>query len=371
MRDTKAMDNAGQTPIPAENATEPLDSLAAARAASLRYINDAMPGITRRRAGTGVAYRDPQGQLIRDRSVLGRIRSLAVPPAWTGVWICPDPRGHIQAVGRDARGRKQYRYHPRWRSARDEAKYGRMLLFARVLPRIRARVEADLALRGLPRERVLAAIVRLLEVTLARVGNTEYARENKSFGLTTLRNRHARVRGGNVELDFRGKHGIQHHLEINDSRLARIVRKCQDLPGQKLFQYVDDEGELHAVGSDDVNEYLREISGEEITAKDFRTWAATNLAAVALRECGPAESAAAAKRNVLRTIEAVAELLGNTRAVCRKCYIHPAVLDGYLDGSLLAAMDAENGGDDGDIAGLKRDEARVVDFLRRRQGDAG
>src|SRR5258708_32203882 len=211
MRETKAMDNRAQIALPAERAIEPaLDPLAAARAASLRYVSDAMPGITRRRAGTGVAYRDPRGQLIRDRSVLKRIRSLAVPPAWTDVWICPDPNGHIQAVGRDARGRKQYRYHPSWRSVRDEAKYGRMLLFARVLPRIRARVEADLALRGLPRQRVLAALVRLLEVALARVGNTEYARENKSFGLTTLRNRHARVRGGSVEFDFRGKHGIQH-----------------------------------------------------------------------------------------------------------------------------------------------------------------
>jgi len=370
MRETKAMDSAGQIPLPPERAIETaLDPLAAARAASLRYINDATPGITRRRAGTGIAYRDPRGQLIRDRGVLARIRSLAVPPAWTDVWICPDPRGHIQAVGRDARGRKQYRYHPRWRSVRDEAKYGRMLLFARVLPRIRARVEADLALRGLPRQRILAAIVRLLEVTLARVGNVEYAREHKSFGLTTLRNRHAKVRGGNVEFDFRGKHGIQHHLEISDSQLARIVRKCQDLPGQDLFQYVDDDGQRHAVSSDDVNDYLREISGEEITAKDFRTWAGTNLAVVALRELAAGTDGTAVKQHIVRAIAAVARMLGNTPAICRKCYIHPAIFEGYLDGSLLTApRNARNGSGD-DLIGLKPDEVAVARFLRERLGE--
>jgi DNA topoisomerase-1 len=369
MRETKAMDNSVQIALPPERAIEPaLDPLAAARAASLRYVGDAAPGITRRRAGTGVAYRDPRGQLIRDRSVLKRIRSLAVPPAWTDVWICPDPNGHIQAIGRDARGRKQYRYHPRWRSVRDEAKYGRMLLFARVLPRIRARVAADLARRGLPRERILAAIVRLLEITLARVGNIEYARENKSFGLTTLRNRHARVRGGNVEFDFRGKHGIQHHLEISDSRLARIVRKCQELPGQELFQYVDDEGQRHAVGSQDVNDYLREISGEEITAKDFRTWAGTNLAAIALREFAAA-SEAATKQHVLRAIEAVAKMLGNTPTICRKCYIHPLIFEGYLDGSLLAVLMKSDPRSGADLVGMKAHEVAVTAFLRQRLGE--
>jgi DNA topoisomerase-1 len=364
------MDNTAQIPLPPERAIEPaLDPLAAARAASLRYISDATPGITRRRAGTGIAYRDPHGQLIRDRSLLKRIRSLAVPPAWTDVWICPDSNGRIQAVGRDARGRKQYRYHPRWRSVRDEAKYGRMLLFARMLPRIRARVEADLARRFLPRQRILAALVRLLEITLARVGNIEYVRENKSFGLTTLRNRHARVRGGSVEFDFRGKHGIQHHLEINDSQLARIVRKCQDLPGQDLFQYVDDEGQRHAVGSQDVNDYLREISGEEITAKDFRTWARTNLAAIALRELAAAPSEAAAKQNILRAIEAVAKMLGNTRTICRKCYIHPAIFEGYLDGSLLAALKKPGARSGDDLAGMKADETAVTAFLRQRLGE--
>jgi DNA topoisomerase I len=354
-----------------DQAIEPvLDPLAAARAASLRYVSDTMPGITRRRSGSGFTYRDPDGRTIRDPAVLRRIKSLAIPPAWQSVWICPYANGHIQAVGRDARGRKQYHYHARWREVRDEAKYGRMLLFGSVLPRIRGRVQHDLALPDLPRERILGVLVRLLETTLARIGNIEYAKDNKSFGLTTLRNRHARVKGRSVELDFRGKHGIAHHLEVHDARLARIIRICQDLPGQELFQYVDEAGERHAVGSQDVNDYLREITGEDVTAKDFRTWAATNLAAVALRECGPPETAAAAKRNVLRTIEAVAKLLGNTRAICRKCYIHPAVLDGYLDGSLLAAMSTENAGDDSDIAGLKPDEARVVEFLRRRQGEA-
>jgi DNA topoisomerase I len=359
------MDSEADAAAMLAHAIEPvLDPSAAARAASLRYVSDAMPGITRRRAGTGFAYRDPAGHLIRDRTVLRRIKALAVPPAWTDVWICPYANGHIQAVGRDARHRKQYRYHARWRSVRDEAKYGRMLLFSDVLPRIRGRVEADLAGSGLSRARVLAAIVRLLETTLVRIGNMEYARENKSFGLTTLRNRHARVRGGSVELDFRGKHGIANHLAIRDAQLARIVQRCQDLPGQELFQYVDEAGERHAVASHDVNEYLREIAGEEVTAKDFRTWAATNLAALALRECAAAPSESAARQNVLRAVEAVAKLLGNTPAVCRKCYIHPAVMEGYLDGSLLAAL-AQN---PPQREGLKPEEAAVVAFLRARLG---
>jgi DNA topoisomerase I len=292
-----------------------------------------------------------------------------VPPAWTDVWICPYTNGHIQAVGRDAKRRKQYRYHARWRSVRDEAKYGRLLLIADVLPRIRARVAADLAGSDLSRTRVLAALVRLLEVTLARIGNEEYARENKSFGLTTLRSRHARVRGGSVELDFRGKHGIAHHLAVRDTRLARLVRRCQDLPGQELFQYLDKAGERHAVASHDVNDYLREIAGEEVTAKDFRTWAATNLMALALRECAAAASEAAARRNVLSAIETVAKLLGNTPAICRKCYIHPAIMDGYLDGSLLAAL-TENLPRHGDHPGLKPEEAAVTAFLRARLGAA-
>jgi DNA topoisomerase-1 len=364
----QAMDHGALPLITDDQAAEvALDPVLAARTAHLRYVNDDMPGITRRRSGKGFSYRDPAGRPISDKETLQRIRSLAVPPAWTDVWICPDPRGHVQAVGRDARGRKQYRYHPRWRAVRDEAKYGRMLLFARVLPKIRERVEADLARPGLGRERVLAAIVRLLETTLARVGNTEYARENKSFGLTTLRSRHARVRGRKVVLDFRGKHGIRHHLEVSDSRLAKIVAKCQDLSGQELFQYVDETGERHVIDSQDVNDYLREASGEEVTAKDFRTWAATNLAAIALQEFEAVDSKAAAKKNVLRAIEAVAMMLGNTPAICRKCYIHPAIFDGYLDGSLSAALKAraeETLRDN--LAGMKPEEVAVVAFLRQR-----
>jgi len=356
------------SPPSLERAIEPvLDPLAATRAASLRYVSDTMPGITRRRAGTGFAYRDAAGRPIRDRAVLRRIRTLAVPPAWQAVWICPDENGHIQAVGRDARGRKQYRYHARWRSVRDEAKYGRMLLFGSVLPRIRARVSRDLSRPGLPRERILAAVVRLLETTLARVGNVEYAKENNSFGLTTLRRRHARVKGSSVAIDFRGKHGIAHHLEIRDARLARIIRGCQDIPGQELFHYVDEAGERHTVASQDVNDYLREIAGEEVTAKDFRTWAGSNLAAIALRECPVAESEAAAKHTIARAVEAVAKLLGNTPAICRKCYIHPAIIDAYLDGSLIAGLTTKNGGE---VVGLKRDEAAVLALLRRRLGEA-
>src|SRR5437763_936283 len=262
-----------------------LDPAVAARRAQLRYVHDAMPGITRRQARNGFDYRLPDGSLVRDIATLKRIRKLAIPPAWTDVWICRDPNGHLQATGRDQRGRKQYRYDPRWREVRDEAKYGKLLIFARVLPLIRARVEEDLKRPGLPRERVLAAVVRLMELTLFRVGNAEYARNNKSFGLTTLRDRHARVDGSHIHLSFRGKSGNRYESDINDRRLARIVKGCRDLPGYELFQYLDEDGNRRSVGSADVNEYLREITGEEVTAKDFRTWAATHLAAEALREC--------------------------------------------------------------------------------------
>jgi DNA topoisomerase-1 len=283
------------------------------------------------------------------------------------VWICQDPKGHLQAVGRDARGRKQYRYHPRWREIRDDGKYGKMLLFGKLLPKIRARVQEDLSRRGLPREKVLAAIVRLLETTLMRVGNEEYARTNNSYGLTTLRNRHVKVAGGNrIRFDFRGKHGTEHHIDLRDKRLAAIVRRCQELPGQDLFQYVGDDDAPHAIGSEDVNDYLRSISDDEITAKDFRTWAGTNLAALALRELESFDSEAMAKKNVMRAVEAVSRMLGNTPAICRKCYIHPAVFDGYLDGSLLQALKRradEKLSDPG--AGLKAEEVAVMAFLRR------
>lgn len=340
---------------------------AAASAAGLRYVSDRTPGITRVRAGNGFGYRRPDGSKLTDEETLTRIRKLAIPPAYENVWICPRPNGHLQAVGRDARGRKQYRYHPRWREVRDEGKYGKLLVFGKVLPKVRERVEQDLSLRGLPREKVLAAIVRLLETTLMRVGNEEYARANKSYGLTTLRNRHVKVEGASrIRLDFRGKRGTEYHIDLRSKRLAAIVRRCQDLPGQELFQYLDEEGAPRTVGSEDVNEYLRGITGEEITAKDFRTWAATNLAALALRELKAFDTAVPAKKHVLQAVEAVSKMLGNTPAICRKCYIHPAIFDGYLDGSLRAALKRRA---DAKLAntssGLKAEEAAVMAFLSR------
>jgi DNA topoisomerase-1 len=279
-----------------------------------------------------------EGWPVRDQESLARIRSLAIPPAWTDIWICPSPLGHLQATGRDSRGRKQYRYHPRWRLTRDETKYGRMLAFARVLPRIRQRTEEDLARSGLPRRKVLAAVVRLLEASLIRVGNVEYARTNRSFGLTTMRDRHAAVEGSSVRFKFRGKRGVAHEIDIRDRRLARVVARCQDLPGQELFAYLDEDGKVRDIGSDDVNDYLREVAGEDFTAKDFRTWAGTVLAAMALQEFRAFDSQAQAKKNVVAAIERVAERLGNTPSVCRKCYVHPAILDSYLDGTMLESL---------------------------------
>jgi DNA topoisomerase I len=308
----------------------PGDPRAAARAAGLRYSTDTRPGIQRIRHGRSFTYVRPDGRRLTDAADLARIRQLAVPPAWTAVWISPDPRGHLQATGRDARGRKQYRYHPRWRVVRDETKYGRLTDFARALPSIRRRTEADLRRTGLPREKVLAAVVRLLERTLIRVGNTEYARTNKSFGLTTMRDGHVRISGSKVRFVFRGKSGIDHELELDDRRLATIVKQCRDLPGQELFQYRDPDNSLMNVSSDDVNSYLKEATGQDFTSKDFRTWAGTVLAAELLHS-GNA-SAAPTKKHVIEVVEQVAKQLGNTRAVCRKCYIHPAVFDAYLDG---------------------------------------
>lgn len=340
----------------------------AARAAHLHYVSDAKPGITRERGEAGWVYREPGGAVIEDAGVIARINKLAIPPAYAEVWICRDPNGHLQAVGRDARGRKQYRYHARWRAVRDEAKYGKMLVFGRVLPLIRARVRADLARHGLPREKVVAAIVALLEKTMMRVGNEEYARENKSFGITTLRRRHVKVAGGKLAFDFRGKHGVEHHIDLADPRLARVVTRCRDLPGQGLFHFVDHEGAVHHVTSDDVNLYLHEASGgEHVTAKDFRTWAATNLAALALAEFEGFDSQAKAKKNLVAAVEAVAKKLGNTPAICRKCYIHPAVFEGYLDGSLVEGLRAraeEVLGDGGE--GLTAEEIAVTGYLARR-----
>ena len=303
----------------------------AAEAAQLRHVSDRHSGIARQRTKAGFRYRDADGTIIHDRATLERIRRLAVPPAWNDVWICPSENGHIQATGRDARGRKQYRYHPRWRAVRDRTKYEHMLEFGRSLPAIRRRVEADLARPGLPREKVIAAVVRLLERTLARIGNPEYAQQNESFGLTTLRNNHVRFKDGGVELDFRAKSGVHHHSVVHDAKLARILRRCRDLPGSELFQYVDEEGRRHAINSSDINDYLREVARREVTAKDFRTWAASNLALLTLAEMKERRPTKAGMR---RAVERVASQLGNTPAVCRKSYIHTAILENYLAGSL-------------------------------------
>jgi DNA topoisomerase-1 len=304
---------------------------AAARSTSLRHVHDDAPGITRRHVGTGFSYRHPNGAAVRDSETLARIKALAIPPAWSDVWICPLANGHIQATGRDARRRKQYRYHARWSQVRDADKYERMQSFGEALPRIRARVTHDLARDGLPREKVLAVVVRLLETTFIRVGNEEYARTNHSFGLTTMRNRHVDVSGTAIHFRFRGKSGKHHDVDVDDRRLARLVKKCRELPGQELFQYLDEAGEAHPVTSADVNEYLHDVAGEEFTAKDFRTWAGTLLAAHALVPSRCFDDGVSPKSAQVAAVAAVAERLGNTPAVCRKCYIHPAVLDAYLN----------------------------------------
>jgi DNA topoisomerase-1 len=314
------------------------DPVEVAEEAGLRYVSDDQPGYSRKAKGDDFEYFDMDGKPIRDEQRVLRIKRLAIPPAYTDVWICPSANGHIQAVGRDARGRKQYRYHERWREIRDENKYEKMILFGEALPKIRRRVDADLALSGLPRNKVLATVVQLLRRTFIRVGNEEYARENKSFGLTTMQDRHVEVQGAKMRFRFRGKSGIQHEVDVSDRRIAKIVTKLQDLPGQDLFQYVDEEGERRDINSQDVNEYLREITGEEFTAKDFRTWAGTVLAAIALDSIGPFETKKQAKSNVKDAITAVSKILGNTPAICRKCYVHPAVLETYLDGDSIEGL---------------------------------
>jgi DNA topoisomerase-1 len=347
--------------------TAALDPVVAAEVAQLRHVDDNAPGITRHPAKNGFDYRLPDGALVRDLDTLKRIRSLVIPPAWTDVWICLDPNGHIQATGRDQRGRKQYRYHPRWRAVRDEAKFHKMLTFARVLPLIRARIDQDLRGHGLSRERVLAAIVRLMEMTLFRIGNTEYAKANKSFGLTTLRDRHVAIEGSRIHISFRGKSGKQHESDINDRRLARIVKDCRDLPGYELFQYVDEDGERHSVESSDINAYLREITGEDITAKDFRTWAATHLAAEALQAFEQVDTDAKRKKAIVDAVKHVAQHLGNTPAICRRSYIHPAIFEGYMDGTLLHALaDRTNSYLRENIEGMTPEEAAVTAFLRLR-----
>lgn len=343
------------------------DPVESARSAGLRYVSDEKPGITRKRRGkSGFAYFNVRGKKIADPDTLLRIRQLAIPPAWERVWISPDERGHIQAVGRDQRGRKQYRYHPRWREVRDATKYEKMIAFVPALPHIRARVKRDLAKPGLSREKVLATVVRLLETTLIRVGNDEYASSNNSFGLTTLRDRHAKINGSKVRFRFKGKSGVEHEIDLNDPQLAKIVRKCQELPGEELLQYVDDGGAVRDIGSGDVNDYLREITGQEFTAKDFRTWAGTVLAATALKEFEVVDSKARMKKNVVQAIESVAKKLGNTRTVCKKCYIHPAVLDAYVDGSFLDTIGQRARKLDKRLGTLRPEEAAVLVLLQRR-----
>jgi DNA topoisomerase I len=309
-----------------------------AKAAGLRYTTDARPGIRRQRKGRRFTYVNAGGRIIRDAAELDRIGSLVIPPAWIDVWICPDPRGHLQATGRDARGRKQYRYHSKWREVRDETKYERLIGFAQALPEIRRKTAAHLRRPGLQREKVLATVVQLLEKTLIRVGNDEYAKTNQSYGLTTLRDGHVQVSGQRLRFAFRGKSGVGHEIALNDRRLARIVKQCRDLPGYDLFQYLDGNGERQTVGSEDVNAYLKDITGQDLTSKDFRTWAGTVLAAQLLQDFEAFSSEAQAKKNIVRAVEDVAKRLGNTKAVCRKCYIHPAILDAYLDGSMINTM---------------------------------
>jgi DNA topoisomerase-1 len=343
------------------------DPVEVAEDAGLRYVSDDQPGYTRKRKGDDFEYFDTEGKRIRDETRLLRLKRLAVPPAYTDVWLCPSPNGHIQATGRDARGRKQYRYHERWREVRDENKYDRMVVFGKALPKIRRRVNRDLKLRGLPREKVLATVVQLLGRTLIRVGNEEYAKENRSFGLTTMRNRHVDVSATKLRFSFRGKSGKDHEVDVTDRRLAKIIRQLQDLPGQEVFQYLNERGERRKVTSEDVNDYLREITGEDFTAKDFRTWAGTVLAAIALNAQEAFKNKTQEKKNIKDAISAVAKILGNTPTICRKCYVHPAVLETYLNGEMIEGLRQKTEetlerkrGD------LKSEEAAVMSFLQAR-----
>jgi DNA topoisomerase-1 len=345
----------------------PADPTKAASAVALKYVNDETPGIRRKRAGSGFNYVAADGKRVRDEATLSRIKSLVIPPAWTEVWICPSADGHLQATGRDAKGRKQYRYHPRFRQVREQTKYQRMIQFARTLPKIRRRVNRDLRQPGLSREKVLATVVKLLETTLIRVGNDEYAKSNHSFGLTTLQDKHAKIKGSTIHFVFKGKSGVSHDIDLHNPRLAKIIKQCQDLPGQELLQYLDEANNVHDIGSADVNAYIQEIAGENFTAKDFRTWAGTVLAAMALQELQAFDSQAQARKNIVRAIESVAKKLGNTKAVCRKCYIHPALLDSYLDGSLIDQLEHQAQTKvQKELKSLKPAEAMVLTLLRQR-----
>ncbi len=343
-----------------------LEPAASADQAGLHYVTDDRPGIRRVRAGKGFRYVGPEGKSLRDVRQLQRIKSLAIPPAWTDVWICSDAQGHLQATGRDARGRKQYRYHARWRKVRDELKYDRMVDFGKALPKIRRQARQHLRQPGLTRDKVLAAIVRLLELSCIRVGNDEYARTNKSYGLTTLKDRHAKINGSRVQFHFRGKLGKEHTIDLNHPKLARVIRQCRDLPGQELFQYVDQEGVRHDVTSSEVNDYLREISGRDFTAKDFRTWTGTVLAALALAEFEQIDSQAQAKKNIVRAIEHVAERLGNTPTICKKCYVHPVIWETYLDGTLTQTLRQKAEREIRQSVGkLRPEEAAVLTLLQQ------
>ena len=355
-----ALPQTWQQPAAVDSA-ELADPVESARAAGLRYVSDLTPGIRRRRAGRRFAYVGVDGRPIRDPHALARIKRLAIPPAWTDVWICPDPRGHLQSTGRDARGRKQYRYHPRWREVRDAVKYDHMLAFAEALPGIRERTDQHLERASTPKEKVLATVVRLLEETRIRVGNEEYRKENGSYGLTTLRNRHVDVIGSEVRFAFRGKSGKHHRVSLHDRRLARTIKRFLEIPGQELFQYIDEDGEPKAIESTDVNEYLREITGEDFTAKDFRTWAGTILAARFLRETTREPETQGARQELARAIARVADELGNTPAVCKKGYIHPAVIAAYLAGSLKPIKER----DDEDPYKLSAEERGLLALLTK------
>lgn len=345
------------------------DPAESSKQAGLRYVTSSNPGITRKPFRKKFRYFHPDGTMVKDATILARIQSLAIPPAWTEVWICPSANGHLQATGRDARHRKQSVYHHRWREVRDENKYDRMRVFGRALPGIREHVERDLALKGLPREKVLAAILRLLETTFIRVGNEEYARQNHSYGLTTMRNKHVDVDGSTVRFKFKGKSGKLHNIDFNDRRLAKIVKQCQDIPGYELFQYVDDDGSHHSIDSADVNDYLRSITDQPFTAKDFRTWAGSVLACALLREVATFESQSQAKKNVVEAVRQVAEQLGNTPSVCRKSYVHPAVIESYTDGEILKAFETRvNRELPRSSHALQQEELNLIHLLDHRAG---
>jgi len=324
----------------------------------LHYVDDTQPGITRKKLRGKFCYFDPSGQRITDPDEIKRINALAVPPAYIDVWICADPRGHLQATGRDARGRKQYRYHARWREVRDADKYSRLRDFGRALPKLRKQLEALLEAPGFSREKVMATVITLLDATLIRVGNTQYARDNRSYGLTTLRSRHVEVNGSAILFQFRGKSGVEHQITVKDRRLARIIKRCLEIPGQNLFQYLDENGERHTVSSSDINAYLQTLTGADFTAKDYRTWAGSALALSVLRELHW-EPESDAKRHVVEMVKNVAKQLGNTPAVCRKCYIHPAVLDGFLLGALAELPKPRT------RKGLRAEEVGLAMFLEQ------